>query len=521
MTRAQGRRKSQFPGNTVIPADATLDFVSDGVNYKIPLADFLSALSVTGSIVQDGDVTGTPVLDVQGAVNLIRNLETDSNSGLRFSVSAENGIYAALDAQSDGVGVAVLQTDNTIRKMLAGSGIAIAASNGDIVVSTTAVPGATRVVVVNVLADFPSPVGGVIPLSADTVYFINDLVDVGVNTFSLASNTVIQGLSATVTGIISSATGTLFLNAGGFESDIGGISITAPNCTVVGVTSGGGTADVFMHGIDIKSCVTAANINGAFLFRFEDSGIDTSSGDTFVFSGTNGLVNISTAFILDFTGTAFDLGTATFNRVNIDIMQIVSPSGSNLILDGAADSGNIDVGGIGDMSEIVVIGAFTASTNIVSGDTRWTFSDNSFIADSHTDGLLSMQANALATTIGVIGTPVLVAGTWVVEHDDKMTGTAGGRLTYDAQRDIHIPIIASLTVSPAAGNNRVIGVYAALNGVVVANSKRTATVSSSSSASITMPWSITLETDDYIEVFVVNDTSTDNVLVSSAVLSVE
>ena len=521
MTRAQGRRKSQFPGLDNIPSGTYFDFVVNGTNYRILDTDLYAALEVTGSIEQSGGISGTPVLDVQGAVNLIRNLETDSNSGLRFSVSPENGVYAALDAQSDGAGVAVLQTDNTIRKILAGSGIAVAASNGDIVISTTATPGATRVVVVNVLADFPSPVGGVIPLSADTVYFINDLVDVGANTFSLAANTVIQGLSATVTGIVSSATGTLFLNAGGFESDIGSISITAPNCTIVGVTSGGGVADVFMHGIDIKSCVTAANISGAFLFRFEDSGVDTSSADTFVFSGANGLVNISTAFILDFTGTAFNLGTATFGRVNIDIMQIVSPSGSNLILDGVADSGNIDVGGIGDMSEIVVVGSFTDSVTIVSGDTRWDFSGNTFIADSHTDGLLSMQANALATTIGGIGTSVLVAGTWVVEGTSKMTGTTGGRLTYDAQRDVHLPVIASLTVSPVSGNNRAIGVFVAVNGVVVANSRRGAIVSSASSASITIPWNLTLETDDYVELFVVNDTSTDDILVSSAVMSIE
>jgi hypothetical protein len=132
-----------------------------------------------------------------------------------------------------------------------------------------------------------------------------------------------------------------------------------------------------------------------------------------------------------------------------------------------------------------------------------------------------MQSNATATTIGVIGTPVLVAGTWTVESTSKMTGTTGGRLTYDAQRDVHIPLIASLTVSPVAGNNRDIGVFVAVNGSVVANSRRGAIVSSAASTSITMPWSLTLTTDDFIEIFVVNDTSTDNVLVSSAVLSIE
>lgn len=520
VTRAQGRRKSNFPGLDNIPADATLDFVSGGTNFKIPLADFLAALTVTGTIVQDGDPTATPILDVQGAVNQIRNLQTDSNSGIAFNVAPDNGIYVKLDAQSVGSGVPVLAPDNTIRRIKAGSGIAVVASNGDVIVSTSAVPGLTRVVVINELGDFPAPSGGVIPLVADTVYFINAQVDVGANVFSLVSNTVVLGLSALVTGITSSATGTLFLNAGGFENEIGSIRITAPNCTIMGVTIGGGVANVFMHGLDIKTCVTVANINAAFMFRFEGGGADLCSADAFVFSGANSIVNIIEVLILDYTGSAFALGTATFDRFNADLMQITSTSPTNLILDGVVSSGNINAGGSGDVSEVDVSGTFTDSVTILSGDVRWDFDKNSFIADSHTHGLLSLQSNAVNTVISVATTPVLVAGVWVIEKTGKMVGTTGGRLTYKAQRDVALPLTASLTVEPVSGPSQTLSVYVAINGSVITNSKRSVTLASGVTSSVTVPWDFDLSTDDFVEMFVANDSATNDILVSSAVFRI-
>ena len=85
-----GLKKSKFTTDTVIPAGATFDFVSNGQNFKILAADLLSALGVTGTLTQSGAVTGTPVLDIDAANYQIRNIE-DGN-GVISSVSPENGI---------------------------------------------------------------------------------------------------------------------------------------------------------------------------------------------------------------------------------------------------------------------------------------------------------------------------------------------------------------------------------------------------------------------------------------------
>ena len=88
--RSYGVRQSQFIEETSVPAGSSLGFFNNGYNYQITYDNFLSGLGVTGTIVQDGAVTGVPVLDVQGTVNNIRNLE--AGAGISISVSPENGI---------------------------------------------------------------------------------------------------------------------------------------------------------------------------------------------------------------------------------------------------------------------------------------------------------------------------------------------------------------------------------------------------------------------------------------------
>ena len=69
-------------------------------------------------------------------------------------------------------------------------------------------------------------------------------------------------------------------------------------------------------------------------------------------------------------------------------------------------------------------GAGSLLDGITVDDEKWQFDLNDDIADSRPDALMSMQGNATVTTIAVAGTPVKVAGTWVVEADSQMKGLA-------------------------------------------------------------------------------------------------
>ena len=128
---AQGRKKSEFVQQGTVLANSYLDYVVNGSNYKISYDNFVANLGVTGSIIQTGAVTGAPVLDVDGSVNKIRNIE--SGSGVNANVSAQNGIVLShnFTANADGLPILLNTTaaSPTIASIVAGSGISVAAVN--------------------------------------------------------------------------------------------------------------------------------------------------------------------------------------------------------------------------------------------------------------------------------------------------------------------------------------------------------------------------------------------------------
>ncbi len=129
--RAQGRKKSEFVQQSTVLANSYLDYVVNGTNYKIAYNDFVTGLGVTGTIVQEGAVTGTAILDVDGTINQIRNLE--NGPGIVTSVSAENGakISHNFTANTDGLPILLNTTaaSPTIASIVAGSGISVQAVN--------------------------------------------------------------------------------------------------------------------------------------------------------------------------------------------------------------------------------------------------------------------------------------------------------------------------------------------------------------------------------------------------------
>ena len=122
-----GIKKSRFTQSVTIPNDATLDFVSNGQNFKIKYSDLLAGLGVTGSIIQGGDPLGAPVLDVQGSTNVIRNLS--GGFGISASINPQNGIDISTDFSFDQTGAVIvddpLSPSPKFKSMVGGSGITI------------------------------------------------------------------------------------------------------------------------------------------------------------------------------------------------------------------------------------------------------------------------------------------------------------------------------------------------------------------------------------------------------------
>jgi hypothetical protein len=123
-----------------------------------------------------------------------------------------------------------------------------------------------------------------------------------------------------------------------------------------------------------------------------------------------------------------------------------------------------------------------------------------------------MTNNAISTTISTVDTPVKVLGTSTANSINQKFTHTDNRLTYVGAliRDFQVTATLSLT----SGNNNIIGVYVAKNGVVITSSEMYSTTSSGGRAeSITCQTILELNQNDYIEIFVENSTGTTNITV--------
>lgn len=519
--RRRDVRISDFTGTTTVGDSDLLTVVQGGTNKKITHKDYKDNLGVTGTIVQDGDPTGVPVLDTQGSVNNIRNLEI--GAGISGAVSAQNGIELKHNFTQATVGSPILlnptSASPTIASLEAGDGISIVQAGDHLEISQSAIVTSSKTIVVNELSDLPTPVAGVITLLDDREYLFTNDVDLGTNRLEL-NNTTIKGSESTLITLTYSGTGDLFTIASKTVR-VANIAIDAASGRIFNWSCVAGSHIFRCNDVSIVACdkIGTFNSTAGSVLRFTNvsPAAITTDGLEFIGDYSSFLWETSAANIT--AGAMFNLGTATFDSFIADTILITLGAGSNLI-SGAASSANINAGGIGLVERMRISGAGTPLSGVSVNDALWEFRGNDDIADTRTDGLLSMQSNATNTVIASAGTPVLIAGTWVVESTAQMTGTTGGRLTYDGGRDAKLPITASVSVAPVSGANVSVSAQVAINGTIVSNSKRTGTASSGSPTSITIPWQENLSPADFVEVFVTNEDNTTDLLVSSAVFRV-
>lgn len=138
--QTQGRKVSNFPALTSIPDGAVFSFVSGATNYKITYSNLLTSFNFVGSLAQLGASTGLPILDKQGSVNRIRNLE--AGSGVAIAVSVQNGAKISHNIANGTTGDVALFQDLTAtqivaKKIKAGTGITVTDNGTDIEISLT------------------------------------------------------------------------------------------------------------------------------------------------------------------------------------------------------------------------------------------------------------------------------------------------------------------------------------------------------------------------------------------------
>jgi len=369
--------------------------------------------------------------------------------------------------------------------------------------------GSAKEIIINSEAEFPTQDATTITLETGFVYKLGDVVTTA-KRFICEVNSALMGPSLNVPVLVYTGTDPMFTTTSRFYMFQLNFS-----CASSDMLDHSGPGFVVMNSCVCSSCDSPGGVSGGLLTLTHTSifGITTSG---LTWSGTgNSFIAFDSIIVTANIMTVVDFGSATFSDISIGECSITGPVGSTAI-SGLVSSGNMEAGRIGVIGNSFIGGDGTPLNNISNDDDSWQFILNDNIGDTHPDGLLSMQGNATNTTISSAGVGVLAAGTWVVEFDSQGTGTTAGRFTYSGVRPVHLPLTAAVTIEPVLGGSQVMGAMIAINGVAVANSLRTGTASSGNPTSITIPWQAIFSSTNYVEVFVTNEDTTNDVLVSSA-----
>lgn len=384
--------------------------------------------------------------------------------------------------------------------------------------------GISNVVKVNSLADFPDPVNGVIELvtspGAEIVYLIGSLnVNVGANRFTITGGeVVIRGVHRTASRITTATTGTMFTcSDSAFFQEF--VIIDCPNAAFVDFSSSNGFLSFANQNLIILNCDTLGTIAGAFTSSFRAFTVVNTQSGGFLWTGTgNSQINMSNSLAISWAGTLIDLGTATFDIIELSTdNRFISPSGAT-ILSGMAASGNFTSSGRGLVSGNIFNGVGTALSGIDTLDLKWEFKNNVFV-DGTTQNTRQL-ADAFLTssetvTIGSIGVYVAVGGTnWDSDISDRFTVSTGGLATYIGLNTIDVEVNIVSTVEKVGGGADKIGSKIAINGTV--QDKTIGVTENATATGLSSIGLFTLSTGDTLQLFVGNEDSTSNIIVSQS-----
>ena len=524
-----GLKKSKFTTDTVIPAGATFDFVSNGQNFKILAADLLSALGVTGTLTQSGAVTGTPVLDIDAANYQIRNIE-DGN-GVISSVSPENGITVSWNVSQDTTGVALTSglgnTVPAISSLVAGTGISITKDVDAITLINTVDPasGLSNRVVVTQASDL----SGV--LDSTKEYFIDGVVDMGSQTISIpAGGLSLAGYSFDNSKLTSSAGGySMFVSPIGGSGNVIGrdyaLEVTGAGSQVYDLVSATGFDAFEFTRINYNDCTSLGTIDG---YR---QGLEVGTGrfggrPELTLAGTwVGGYFIDTSIVRSLTndvytlfkaGAGFTMASRFRTNQNIDLPAAASffdfaPSNftnpSTLQVNGAIVTRN----GVFDSTDSNI------TPNITETDLASSWHSNVGMPNTFEGGSIGVTTESVTTIVGIGAYVDLTATLWTALDLQHFDAPSGNQLRHLGTTPREYKVQASLSIASTADNVITLRVMkwddsAASSSVVLDQSRQVNNlVGGRDVAFFNVNINSQLDQNDYIFLQVANQTSTANV----------
>lgn len=515
---SSSQKISQFSALTSLNDSDLVTVVSGGQNFTITWGNLKSGLGVTGSLETTGAALGTPLLNSPSANEYeIRNLE--SGSGVKVSVSAENGALLAHNFTQDPGGIDIFRNRTAIQptflSLAEGDGIDLSLDGDKLTIAASATVALTKIVTVNDISEFPAPVAGVITLEDNTGYQIANNISTS-NRFALGNNCALLGFSSVITQLTYTGSGTMFTGSN-VVVDMRGMLVNCTNGKVFDIS--GSASRLIIDTMTVISCNAIGTLNNCFTSSIENllvlsanQGIDViGTGWTLISFNRLALISTQASFI------GIDMGSSISPTYEITDLSVNAPAGATGI-SGLPNSGNIPAGSLGTIARCNFDGGVTAEGGGLdaANAVRWETTANDDIADTMPDGLVSLSGNATETVIAASSTDgsnaVKVDGTWVCNRESIFECDTTGRVTSKAERSLVVPVTASFSLLAASGGDAQASAYLAVNDTVITETKVQVTMNSSKAGAGTLVWQYDFQEDDYVEVWVENNDNAINII---------
>jgi len=369
--------------------------------------------------------------------------------------------------------------------------------------------GSGNIVFVNSKNDLPTPISNVITLGDNVTYYFTTTVDLLGDRLVGGENTVILGSSSENSRIKSTGLGVgvpLFTTE--WTTPIRHVTFQDVDTALAIDGSVNPPLALDWTGVNFLNVPNIGLIDTADNFIFSKGAILNSQN--LQFDGSHGTIGIDNSIFVG-TGSAGNildiLSTCTISRRFRLIYSSMVVFGSSVGIN-ANVSATIPVEGY-ILDTINFSGGGTYLSGVDYTDNKTRFVNSKGIENTAEIGNYFMTNNATVTTIGAVDTPVKASGTTTANAINQKFTHTDNRLTYVGAliRDFQVTATVSLT----SGNNNLIGVYVAKNGTVIPSSEMYSTSSGGKAESITCQTILELNENDYIEIWVENNTATSDI----------
>jgi hypothetical protein len=367
-----------------------------------------------------------------------------------------------------------------------------------------------KLVIVNTKAELPTPSGGIITLADNITYFICAEIDLLGDRLVCGQNTTIIGGSSENCRIKSTGLATALITS---EWSLPIRSVTIEAAIALDLDANGNSDQALdWFGVNFSDCPIIGTIANYNNFIASDCGFINSGNLTF--DGSIGTVGFSQCIFDNATGATSVIvpATATISRrLRFIYSAFISLSGETAL--NVSDSASILAEGfILDNCNFSGGGTYLAGVQSTSNKAR--FLENRGIDNSSSVAYYTIIGNATPTDIITQGVAVKIAGTTTANEITQKFTVTQNRATYIGAltQSFKVSVVASCT----SANNAQIGFYVAKNGVINPASEIYITTNGNGRAEgVKIQDYVSLSTNDYIEVFVENDTNTTDVVVIS------